>query len=186
MRAELSVRIHQCAAPIPLKERRLTDPLLAHRNWKGIPLVKLSLPQDIKGGNLIADGINLPMGGEIIGAPDPIPEEIPGRISINPAQDILPPRALRDPTQGVSPLARVEDPIHEEEFPHREALLGEATLHPADPQDLTPEAVLRAQVASPTHVGEVPHRGVHRRGAAGAHPDPRQAVPRPRAPKENR
>ncbi len=181
IQAELSVRIHHCDDPIPLKERRLTNPLLAHLRLKDIHHAGPSRPQDIKYGNLIAGGTSPPLGGKIIGVPDPILEEAPGRISINPAQDILPPVALRDLTQGVTPLARVEDLIREEELPHREA-----TLHPADPPDLTREANLHAQAASPTHAGEAPHRGVHHHGAAGAHLDPRRVVLRPRALKKNR
>ena len=71
------------------------------------------------------------------------------------------------------------------EFPHREALLGEAIPLRAAPPDLTLEVIHHARAESPIPEGECPHPEVLLPGAAGVPPVPGQAAPRPGALEKN-
>ena len=183
-RVRVSLWGHQRDALIPHGKRGHTNPLHARPMSRGIPLAEHS-PTQGHGEQNPTPSSTGQWREEIIGAADLIRVEAPSLMGINPAQTILHPAAQRGLIRAKALPVRVEGPIPMEEFPHREALLEEATPHPAAPPGLTPEVVHHAQAASPIPEDVCPHPEVLLPGAVGVLPVPNRAAPRQGAPEGN-
>jgi len=121
-----------------------------------------------------------------MGASDLIRDRDPGRMNINPAQDILLPAVPRGITRGLVPLGHLEDPLHKEGSPHRGILPPEGILSLAAPQGHTRGVLLHDRAAGLIHKEGSPHREVHPHGASEAPPALEQVAPHPRVLEENK